>query len=150
MKSKLLLLSYVAAGALALAAPASKAASIAPALHLDNDVTQAHAVRICDEDGDCWMSYKHRHRGEWDEDRDRGWRHGYREHDEDRYGRAPHHGRDYDNDRERHGRDWDRDRDRGEWGRAPEHERRGTEDNKDRDRDRSADQGTKERGESKK
>jgi hypothetical protein len=149
MKRKLLLLSYVAAGALALAVPTAKATPIASPLHFDNGLAQAHAMRICDDDGDCWWSYRHHHRSDWDEDRDRGWRHGSRDYDEDHYGRAPHHGRDwndrdYDRDHERHGK-WDKDHERGEWGRSGEHERHGMED-KDRDKDYRRDQ-DKERGE---
>lgn len=155
MKSKLLLFASVAAGALALGAPLSKATPVAAPTPADNGVAQAHAVRICDDDGDCWLSYRHRHRGDWDEDRDRGWRHGYRDYDEDHYGRAPHgrdwNDRDYDRDHERRGRNWDKDRDRGEWGRSAERERHGMED-KDRDKDyrSGAEQSMKERGEGEK
>jgi hypothetical protein len=149
MKRKLLFLSCVAASAVALAAPASRAAPITLAPHIDNGISQAHAVRICDNHGDCWWSSRHRHRSDWDDDRDRDWRHGRRDFDDDHYGRAPHHGRDWrdrDYDHDRQGRDWDRDRDRGEWGRSPEHERRGMDNDRDND-NRGVDRGMTERDE---
>lgn len=152
MKRKLLPLSYVAAGALALAIPAAKATPLASSLRFDSGVAQAHAMRICDDDGDCWWSDRHRHRGDW-EDRDRGWRHGYRDDDDrygDHYGRAPHHhdwsDRDDDRDHERHGRKWDKDHERGEWGRSAERERHDMDD-QDRDKDYRRDKDAKERGE---
>lgn len=148
MKRTLLLLSYVAAGAIALAVPTAKATQVASPLHFDNGVAQAHAVRVCDDDGDCWWSYRH-HRSDWDEDHDRGWRHGYRDFDEDHYGRAPHHGRDwndrdYDRDHERHGK-WNKDSDKDEWGRSAERDHHGVEEKKDKDY--RSDQGVKEHGE---
>jgi hypothetical protein len=149
MKRKLLVLSYLAAGAVALAAPTSRAAPTASAPHTDSGIAQAHAVRICDNHGDCWWSNHHRHRSDWDDDQDRGWRHGRRDYDDDHYGRAPHHGRDWkdrDDDRDRQGRDWDKDRDHGEWGRSPERERRGVDSDRGNDH-RSGEQGMTERGE---
>ncbi|WP_424361713.1 hypothetical protein [Methylocystis parvus] len=149
MKRTWLLFASAAAGALALGAPLSKATPVATP-SIERGVVQAHAVRICDDDGDCWWTTRHRHRGDWDDDHDRGWRHGYRDYDDDHYGRAPRHGRDwndrdYDRDHERHGK-MDKDRERGEWGRSSEREHHGMDD-KDRDKDYRADQGMKERGE---
>ncbi|PPD46242.1 MAG: hypothetical protein CTY15_02435 [Methylocystis sp.] len=105
MRIKILTLA-IASGALALGAPMVKAMPVAkPAL--DTLSHKAHGVRICDDDGDCWWSYRH-HRGRhWDDDDH--WRRGERFHDrwDGRYGRAPH--RDFDRDRDR---DFDKDRER--------------------------------------
>jgi hypothetical protein len=113
MQKTLLLFASVAAGAVALAAPISKAMPLARAT-LGNGVQQAHAVRICDDEGDCWWSYRHHH-GYSDEDRDHGWRHGYRYHDEDHYGRSPRYRDEYEERSEY--------RDHGHYGRGSDHER---------------------------
>lgn len=151
MRKTLFLFAAAASGAFALAATSSRAAPLA-SVALDNAVAQAHAVRICEEDGDCWWT-DGRHRGAWDERRDR-WREGSRDRDDDYYGRA-HRDRDWDRDdyygerdrtaRDRddgrYGRAWDRDRDRSEWGRGAERDRYGMDDKdkeKDKDRERSA------------
>jgi hypothetical protein len=152
---KTLLLLTAASGALAVAATASRAAAPTRPI-LDAGVTQAHAVRICDEDGDCWWSDGRHRGGYWDDRRDR-WRHGYR--DDDYYGRAPR-DRDWDRDdfrrergmRDRERGDLDRDEDRDRMGRGADRDRdRSARDDSWRDRDKDlrtgADQGMKERGE---
>jgi len=141
MKRKLLLLASAGLASIALASTPSSAAPRMAPLAQPGDVTQAHAVRICDDDGDCWWSYR-RHGGYMDEDRDRGWRHGYREHDEDYYGRAPHYRRDMDRDEERgeyreherHGRAGERERDRDEM--RGERERHGMTRDESREREK--------------
>ena len=94
------------------------AAVASTALALNASAALAHPVRVCDDDGHCWRTW--RHDRDWDRER-HGWRH---HHDwDDHYGRAPH--RDFDRDRD----DMDRDRDR----------QGGTIDrDRDRDHDRSA------------
>lgn len=142
MKSKLFLL----ASAILLGPSATQASPGASRLVASDPVTKSHAVRICD-DGDCWWSYRH-HRGRyWDDDDRDHWRRGYRDHDEDYYGRAPRYRDDDDNnhDHERHGGDWDRDRDHRELGRGDERERSAREETRGRDKDRrSSDEQQKE------
>lgn len=90
----------VATSALALGAPMAKAMPVS-SLSLEAGLAKAHAVRVCEEDGDCWWTWRHPHSRYWDEER-----RGERSH-EDYYGRAPHREFDRDNDRdrdERHGR----------------------------------------------
>jgi hypothetical protein len=145
MKKPLLLIASVAAGAIALAAPASKAMPLARTA-LNDSIQQAHSVRICDDEGDCWWSTHHRHGGYWDEDRDHGWRHGYRYHDEDHYGRAPRYREEYEERGEYrdHGRYGRADREeRGEMDRDRDHERQSMD--RDRDRERSAREESRER-----
>ncbi|MDJ0448661.1 hypothetical protein [Methylocystis sp. JR02] len=154
MPKTLLLLASMAAGAVALAAPASKAMPLAPAGQ-DSGVVQAHGVRICDDDGDCWWSYRRHSGGYWDDDHDHGWRHGYRHHDGDYDYRR--YRRDYDRD-ERDERSEYRDRDRyGRWDderggidRDKHHERQGMEKNREREqsaRDEGKEQGREYRSE---
>ncbi len=121
MRIKFFAMTALASGALALGAPMAKATPLSkPAL--DNGVVEAHAVRVCDDQGDCWFSYRHPHSRYWDEER-RGER--YHDRFDDRYGRAPHDDYDRNFDRDR---DMDRDRD----------DRRGQNVDKDRDGQRSA------------
>lgn len=144
----LLLLASMTAGAVAFAAPASKAMPLARPGQ-DSGVVQAHSVRICDDDGDCWWSYRHHRGGYWDEDRDHG-RYGYRRHDED-YDHGHRYRRDYDRDEyeERgeyrdHGRYGRGDHERGEMEHDKYRERQGME--KGREREQSARDESKEQG----
>jgi hypothetical protein len=152
MRQTLTLLA-AASAAVMLGAPATRATPMARA-GLDNGVEHAHSVRICDDEGNCWWSSRHHGGGYWDEGRH--WRQGWRDRDEDYYGRGEGRrdgDRDYDRDRyERHGYRGDRD----DWGRSNERERSGRDLDRDHDRDRdhnrsahdetTRDHGMKERG----
>jgi hypothetical protein len=132
---KTLCLLAAASAAVLLALPSARPAPVART-GPDGGVEPAHAVRMCNDDGDCWWSNRHPGRSDWDEDH-RG-RHGWRDRDDDYYGRG---GRDRDWDRddwrgrsERYDRHGSRDRD--DWGRS--NERHGRDADHDHDRDRNA------------
>lgn len=141
---KTLSLLAAASAAVILAVPAAHATPVAPAGD-DGALERAHAVRICDDDGNCWWSNRSRGRYDWDDDY--RWRHGWRDRDDEYYGRGERR-RDWDHDErgryERYDRHGSGDRD--DWGRGGERERHG----RDLDRDRSThdetSHGMKERG----